>query len=136
MAFWDSIKKAGTSAKCFAGMHAGDFKPALGKPKCYEEKVCPDCSKHIENVVHKFVNNQYISESKCDLKSTCKHCDEERVIEKHTYEYRQTGCDHYKVCSRCGIKNFIKTKHNWVQGPVMKMGEDGRYCSDCRVNYR
>lgn len=135
MSFWDSVKKIGISAKCLAGMHEGDFKPIQGKPECHLGKTCPNCNKYIETIAHKYHQSHYLSENSCKRKSSCKHCGEEKITEKHSYDYTTNeGCDVYNVCSRCRSKKFLKQDHHWVPSPVTRSGDPfEEFCYFCKA---
>ena len=48
------MQKAALSTKCLAGVRAGEFKPAVGKPAFNIEKIYSDCSQHLEKIDHTF----------------------------------------------------------------------------------
>lgn len=131
MSFWDSVKKIGVSAKCLAGMHEGNFQHIQGKPKCHAEKTCPNCNKNIEDIFHKYTRPHYVSEHSCDFKSSCEHCGEEKIVEKHNYEHVTEKCNLYKICYRCKSKKFVTEDHHWIQSPVLPNGDFEKQCLQC-----
>lgn len=140
MSFWESVKvsakKAAISTKCFAGMHAGDFTPIVGKPKCNQEKTCPDCNKKLEQIKHKFGKFEYAQENKCDGKYVCIHCQEEDAKVKHQWSYESSGCDSYNYCKRCKTKDKLKTKHTWYGGVCHGDGTQTFSCGGCNATER
>lgn len=132
MGLWDSIKKAATSAKCMAGLHAGDYSPIKGKPECNLEKTCPDCGKYITKIQHKFGSWKYIEEHKCDTIRTCEYCKEEYLAVKHEWAETKNKCQVEKMCDRCGAHEFVRTEHGpWYGGVAHPDGTQTFVCSGC-----
>lgn len=103
----NSIKKAAVSTKCLAGVHGGEFKPAVGKPACNMEKTCPDCRQHLEKINHTFGEVQYEKDNSCKVIAVCVYCQKEsRKEDLHHEWYTDTSRDAtYRFCLRCGLEN-------------------------------
>lgn len=136
MSFWDSIKKVAVSTKCLAGMHSGEFEPAIGKPACNLVKVCLDCNKNVEKINHKFGKFQYNQDSKCDGKFVCVHCQEEEAKVKHQWATEFKGCSTYQRCSRCNTREHVSTKHTWHAGVCNPNRTQTFFCSGCDATER
>lgn len=103
----NSIKKAAVSTKCLAGVHGGEFKPAVGKPACNMEKTCPDCRQHLEKINHTFGEVQYEKDNSCKVIAVCVYCQKEsRKEDLHHEWYTDTSRDAtYRFCLRCGLED-------------------------------
>lgn len=127
MAFWDSVKKAATSTKCFTGMHAGVFRPISGRPECNLEKVCPDCNKRLEKIKHKFGKEAYVNLYTCEMSKSCVHCEEVETREKHE-GFQEVDVDDYcrpkEQCKRCRQERIGKPKHSWAKSSISSPTEN------------
>lgn len=132
MGLWDSIKKAANSAKCMAGLHAGEYVQIEGKPACNMHKTCPDCGKYLKKVQHKFGEWEYLQENKCDAIRYCEFCGESEKTERHNWSQSKQGCQLYRDCDRCGAHEFLKTEHGpWHAGVAHPDGMQTFTCAGC-----
>jgi len=135
MGLWDSIKKAATSAKCMAGLHAGQYQREAGKPECNLEKTCPDCNKHLTKIEHKFGEWKYLQDDKCNSTRSCDYCKEPENSIRHQWMQSKSQCQIHKVCERCGAREFVRTEHGpWHAGVAHPDGMQTFTCSSCGKN--
>lgn len=132
MGFWDSVKKAATSAKCIAGFHSGEYRRAEGKPECNMEMTCPDCNKHLTKVEHKFGKWEFLQENKCDAIRKCVFCGEAEKAIKHQWVQSKNKCQVERDCERCRAHEFVRVEHgHWSAGVAHPDGMQTFTCVDC-----
>jgi hypothetical protein len=140
MGFWDSVKKAATSAKCMTGFHAGEYQPIAGKPECEMENTCPDCHTHLTKTEHKYSNWEYIKDNQCDSKRNCIHCMIEESMVRHqswNREKSNQNCQIHKECERCNTRELGATEHGpWFAGVAHGDGTQTFTCGGCGKNER
>lgn len=138
MGFWDSVKKAASSAKCMAGLHSGEYRPVKGKPECNLEMTCPDCNKYLTKIEHKFGKWDFIKEKQCDAVRECGFCNEKEQATKHQWvQSKNRKCEVVKDCQRCGLHEFVRVEHGvWHEGVGHGDGTHSFTCADCLKNER
>lgn len=133
----DTVKSAALKAKCATGLHAGNFQPVVGKPKCNLEKTCPDCDKRVTKVNHKFDEYKYVHNHKCEISRSCIHCNEIETSEKHQ-EFKEIAIDDYcrpkEECVRCRTQRIGKEKHSWTKSSITSPSESTVewWCTRCK----
>ena len=132
MGLWDSIKKAATSAKCMAGLHAGEYHSIAGQPECNLEKTCPDCDKYLTKVEHKFGSWEYLQDKKCDSIRSCVYCHKQEESVRHQWVQSKSQCQVHKDCERCGTHELVRIEHGpWSAGVAHPDGMQTFICSGC-----
>lgn len=132
MGFFDSLKKAASSAKCMVGLHTGVYMPIEGKPECNMELTCSDCGKHLTKIEHKFGKMEYVNENQCDMVCSCEFCGEQKTTIKHQWSQSKNNCKVVKDCDRCGAHEFVRTEHGkWYAGVAHPDGMQTYTCADC-----
>lgn len=81
MSFFQSVKKIAITEKCKIGWHAGEYTNIEDQPECHLEKTCPDCSKHITKISHKYNKWRYIKALDSTQVRACTYCGKEEKRE-------------------------------------------------------
>lgn len=116
MGFWGVVKSVALSAKCLTGWHAGNWSHIQGKPKCFMEKTCPDCSKHVTTKKHSFGEWRKINYSTCDSVRECEYCGsvEQKIMHDYENNGKDENCRLIKKCRSCGAKEIGREDHEWL----------------------
>ncbi|MFC0308417.1 hypothetical protein ACFFHK_01695 [Gallibacterium trehalosifermentans] len=122
-----AAKEIATAAKCSAGWHAGQFKPAIAGPECKLEKDCPDCGEHVVIYKHFYTEWEYTKYDSCNAVRFCEYCGKVEQEERHNYVIvrKDSNCRIVERCFRCGGQKIGREDHNWIEAFGIKE------CLDC-----
>ena len=133
------IKELANKAKCAAGFHAGVLQKVEGKPECYKEKICPNCSELINESKHQYPDLKsldYDEYGSCKKTLRCLHCQFEKYkIDHHGFSHVGFNgkCEEIEKCARCNEeKTSFLSVHEWVKVGINGHCEEIEKCARCK----